>query len=149
MVHYAQLVSIKAPAQPNYEIQMRGASSESFVSRRYARGFKIISDETGYFAYRTYVEDNARVAYIVGVQPLEQARLERAVSTIYRNEEQVDAIVFVGRLPFHVRNLIKVPQKYAPKAVRMSGLILDETKVDDRVFVLSNWQVGLASFDVR
>lgn len=149
MVRYARLASIKTATQPSFEIQMSGACSEYFISRRYARDYKVVKDETGYFAYRTSFEDDALVAYIVDVQPLEQDRFERAVSTIYENEGHIDAIIFVGKLPFRVRNLIRVPQKYAPKAIRMSGRILDASKVDERVFAMSNWQVGLANFDVR
>ena len=149
MVRYARLASIKATTQPSFEIQMSGAGSEYFISRRYAGDYKVVKDETGYFAYRTSFEDNALVAYIVDVQPLEQDRFERAVSTIYKNAGHIDAIIFVGKLPFCVRNLIRVPKKYVPKAIRMSGLILDRSKVDEKIFVMPNWQVGLANFDVR
>jgi hypothetical protein len=149
MVQYAQHAAIKAATQPRYKIQMSGANAEDYISRRFDRDYKVVKDEAGYFAYRTSFEDNAYVAYIVDVQPLEQARLEQAVSSIYKNEGHVDAIIYVGKLPFRVRNLIRLPQKYAPKAIRMSGLILDRSKVDERVFVMSNWQVGLANFDVR
>ena len=149
MVGYTQLNCIKAVTQSIYKIQMSGANSEYFISSRYARDYKMIKDEMGYFAYKTSFEDNAHVAYIVDVQPLEQDRFERAVSTIYKKEKHVDAIIFVGKLPFRVRNLIKIPQQYAPKAIQMSGLILDRSKVDERVFDITNWQVGLVNFDVR
>lgn len=149
MVRYAQLASIKAVTQPSYKIQMSDANAEYFISRRYAKDYKVVKDETGYFSYRTSSEDDTLVAYIVDVQPLEQASFERAVSSIYKNEGHIDAIIYVGKLPFRVRNLIRVPQKFAPKAIRMSGSILDSSKVDERVFVMSNWQVGLANFDVR
>lgn len=149
MVRYAQLASNKAATQPNYKIQMSDANAEYFISSRYARDYKVVKDEAGYFVYRIYSEHDAQVAYIVDVQPFKQDRFERAVNTIHENEKHIDAIMYVGKLPFHVRNLIKAPSKYAPKEIRMSGRILDGSKVDERVFVMSNWQVGLANFDVR
>lgn len=149
MVRYAQLTPNKVATQPSFKIRISGVNAEYFITRRYAGDYKVVKDGTGYFAYRTYFEEDALVAYILDVQPLEQDGFERAVSSIYKNAGHVDAIIYVGKLSFLVRNLIRVPQKYAPKPIRMSGLILDRSIVDERVFDMSNWQVGLANFDVR
>jgi len=149
LVGYAQLNWINAVTQSNHKIQMSGTDLEYFISNRYAKNYQLIKDETGYAAYRTSFENNTHVAYIVDIQPLEQDRFERTVNAIYNSERHVDAIIFVGKLPFRVRNLIKIPEKYAPKKVRMSGMILDRSKVDERLFDIANWQVGLANFDVR
>lgn len=149
LVRYTQLTSTRMATRPSCKIQMGDANAEYFISNRYSRDYKVVKDEAGYFVYRVTSENNAQVAYIVDVQPLGQDRFEQAVSAIYENEIHIDAIMYVGKLPFRVRNLIKVPTKYAPKAIRMSGRILDGSKVDERVLVMSNWQVGLANFDVR
>ena len=58
-------------------------------------------------------------------------------------------ILYVGKLDFKVKNLIKVPSKYEPKTVHMSGKILDDSVVDNRVFDIKNWNVNLSNYDVR
>jgi hypothetical protein len=149
MVRYTQLTSIRSQKPLIYKIKMSDVDSEYFISKRYSKVHRIISDETGFFVYRTSFENNALVAYIVDVQPLEQGFFERAVNKIYKIELHIDAIIFIGKLPFHTRNMMKVPQRYAPKAIRLSGLILDRSKIDERVFDIASWQVGLVNFDVR
>lgn len=147
MVRYTQLVSGNR-TQPTYNIQM-DCLDDAFVAKRYARDYQVVAHDSSRYIYKTYPEDDALVAYIIEVQPLNQYTLEQAVAQIYHREKNIDAIMFVGKLPFRVRNLIKVPQKYLPKPVRMIGQILDKSLVDERVFTLSNWKVGIANYDVR
>jgi hypothetical protein len=149
VVLYTRAISSNPVKQLGCKVEMNTSNSEYFFSRRYDKNYKVINDEIGYVAYRTYFEGSALVAYVVDVYPLEQGRLERSVNLIYQDEKDLAAIIYVGKLPFRPRNMIKVPQKYIPKSIRMSGLILNKSKVDDRVFDVDNWQVSLASYDVR
>ena len=95
------------------------------------------------------IDQGALISYIMDFDPHTQVSIESAVQYIYKNEPDIDAIMYVGKLPFKPRNLIKVPQGYVPKQIRMAGLVLDNTKIDDRVFDIASWNVGLANFDVR
>jgi hypothetical protein len=130
-------------------ILMSENCSNFFISNRYAENYIIINDENGYFSYRFFLENNTPVVYILDVFPLSQERLEKAVNYIYQNLVDISAIIYVGNLNFSPRNMFKVPRKLTPKFIRMSGLILNHSEVDERVYEVSNWQVSLANFDVR
>lgn len=149
LVRFTQLTMQKPTIQSPFNIQMDYSNDKFFFSKRYAKDYRVVNDENGYFAYKIYIENEASVAYLIDIQPLNQNNVEQAVIEIYNRENVIDVIIFAGKLPFPVRNLIKVPQKYVPKEVRMIGLILDKSLVDERVFSIANWQVGIANYDVR
>jgi len=106
-----------------------------------------LSDQV-FFVYTIVAVGDISVAYIVDVNPLEKRLLEMAVRHVATAEKEIDVIMYVGKLTFRPKNLLQIPEKMEPKAIRMAGLILDETAVDDRVFNFDNWAVNLADFDV-
>ena len=72
------------------------------------------------------------------------------MKTVFTEElDNIDIIIYVGNIKFNVKNLIKVPKRYEPKTIHMSGVILNTTNVDDRVFDLNAWEVNLSNYDVR
>ena len=111
---------------------------------------KIIKFNKGYAVYKIYNEMSVRTAYLIDVYPLEKYYLESFVKLLYKKEiDNIDIIIYVGKVPFKIRNLVKVPKILEPKTVHMSGLILNSKIVDERVFDLSFWEVNLSNYDVR
>ena len=111
---------------------------------------KIIKFNNGYAVYKIYNEMSVRTAYLIDVYPLEKYYLESFVKLLYKKEiDNIDIIIYVGKVPFKIRNLVKVPKILEPKTVHMSGLILNSKIVDERVFDLSFWEVNLSNYDVR
>ena len=117
---------------------------------RYDDTYTLIEFRNGYMSYKLYNEDGVQTAYLIDVYPLSKKNIETAVKRIYEKEVGcIDLIIYVGNLDFKPKNLIEVPKKYEPKTVHMSGIILDNTKVDIRVFDINNWNVNLSNYDVR
>ena len=143
----SKIFSRSKDQDPNFKINK--IISNHFVKQRYTEDYNVITNEDGYFVYKNHIENDAKIAYLIDVQPLQQKKFENAVNTIYTQEKDIDAIMYVGKLSFKPRNLIKIPPKFSPKDIQMSGLILDKTKVDESIFDVSNWQVNLSTFDVR
>lgn len=116
---------------------------------RYDNSYYIYDFVGGYFSYKIYNEEGIQTLYIIDVYPLTKENLENAVKYAYKvNHKKVDLIMYVGLLDFNVRNLIKVPEKFEPKTVHMSGKILNK-KIRDDIYDIVNWNVNLSNYDVR
>lgn len=126
-------------------------NDKSFQAARYDASYSIENvKEESYFTYKIYDEEGTRTAYIIDVYPLCKFNLENAAKELYKKEKKnIDLIIYVGRLNFKVKNLFKIPEKYQPKNVHMSGKILDDTMIDERIFDIDNWNVNLSNYDVR
>ena len=124
---------------------------DAFVGYRYSNACKKVDlGENRFFVYRIIKENQARVAYLIDVFPLQKKIIENAVSYIFDNEKSnIDVIMYVGKLKFGLINLFKVPRRLEPKSIHMSGEILDTAKVDDKIFNIKNWNVNLSNFDTR
>ncbi len=133
----------------NYGIEK--VNNKVFRDGRYDDSYSVkMLCKDGYFVYKIYDEEGVRTAYIIDVYPLSKYNLENSIKELYSKEKNnIDLIMYVGNLDFSVKNLFKVPEKYRPKNVYMSGKILDDTLVDERVFDLKNWNVNLSNYDVR
>lgn len=126
-------------------------NDQSFLTARYDASYSVetLGDDS-YFAYKIYDEEGIRTAYLIDVYPLCKSSLENAVKELYKKEKNnIDLIIYVGHLNFKVKNMFKVPEKYQPKNVHMSGKILDDTIIDERIFDINNWNVNLSNYDVR
>lgn len=149
LILYSRFIRLGNSESPKFDIKINKDGNEHFLSERYKSDYSFVKSETGYFVYKKMIDQGALTIYIMDFEPHTQSSIEYAVQYIYKNEPNIDAIIHVGKLPFKPRNLIKVPQRYAPKQIKMAGLVLDNTKIDDRVFDIASWNVGLANFDVR
>ena len=125
-------------------------NNKNYLPNRYDNSYNIVDIDSGFYVYKIYIEDDVRTAFIIDVYPLTKKTLELSTKKIYIAEKgNIDVILYVGKLDFKVKNLIKVPSKYEPKTVHMSGKILDDSVVDNRVFDIKNWNVNLSNYDVR
>jgi hypothetical protein len=124
---------------------------ESYLRYRYdgTYEFKKI-DESAYYVYKIFDEENAKAAYLIDVYPNNKRMMEMAVKEMYMKEKgRIDLILYVGRLSFRVKNLIKVPARISPRRIHMSGKILIPDIVKENVFDIDNWNINLSNFDVR
>jgi hypothetical protein len=125
-------------------------SSEYYITKRYPRNAYYTLNSNNYVAaYRISIEDGAKVAFIVEIFPMSKRNLEDVVYKVYNSNSKIDAIIYIGKLNFKIRNLFKVPERFIPKQLRMSGLILDKSIIGNEVYNIGNWQVNLGSYDVR
>lgn len=113
-------------------------------------------DSTSFFSYLAkpfyYIHDileRMKVVFLMDVYPMEKKVFEKAARHIYVNEKGLDLIIFIGKLRFSPRNLLKLPKKYEPKSFKMLGKILIEGAInEDVIFDINNWNVNLSDFDL-
>jgi len=101
--------------------------------------------------YKIYEEQKqVSTVYIIDVMPLTPVCFDEAVRRVYRlTSGDIDLIIYVGKLPFRPRRLIKIPGAMEPQKIRMTGKILMPEVVDESVFEIENWNVNISNFDVR
>lgn len=151
---FSRFISIFLPVnavleQKKYEIDK--INDQAFIDYRYALfegNSKIIKDEFGYFSYRIESYEGTLIAYLIDAYPMTKDRFDYSVNHIIKKEPMIDAILFVGIIDFTPMGLFKVAKKFEPKTVYMAGKILDNTKIDNRIFNIQNWNVNLSNFDV-
>jgi len=127
-------------------------SDETFERHRYNESYRIIELDNGAKCiYKTYNEvHDARALYLIDVLPLSPDSFEEAIKRIYKAEaNSTDVIMYVGKLPFNPRNIVKTPRFMEPQKIRMTGKILIPGLVDKSIFEIGNWNVNISNFDVR
>lgn len=125
---------------------------KGFEKHRYGSQYGVEEvGDGGKCVFRICVEEwGVRVLYILDVCPLRADVYRQAVARLYaRYAQALDIMLYVGKLAFSPRPLIRVPTSWRPCRVRVCGKILIPGVVDDRVFQMDNWSVNLSNFDVR
>lgn len=137
------------PAPPLPIEKVNGEEFATYRFRQYDTDkYKVVARSGGHFVYKVEVVDGVKAGQLLDVFPLNRENLQSAVGHIHREEAAaMDAIVYVGNLPFRPRNLFKVPAGMRPRKVRVSGRILIGGRVDDRIFEAGNWNLNLSNFD--
>jgi hypothetical protein len=151
---YSRIINLFVNSHANKSCPIYGIeknNNKEYKDSRYDKSYQVVNlGDNGYFSYKIYTEKAIKTAYILDVYPLCKSNLQQAVKMVYKsNKNDIDLIIYVGKLHFNVVNLIKIPEKYQPKNVYMSGKILDGSIVDQRVYDLGNWNVNLSNYDVR
>ena len=137
---------------PRAEFPVQKVGDEAFRRHRYDKRHGVIQVRDGGEAtYCVYQEDDGvRVLYLIDVTPLTSDRFADAVRKLYSlADASVDLMLYVGRLPFAVQGLIRVPAAKRPRRIRMCGRILDPQRIDERILQINNWNVNISNFDVR
>lgn len=102
--------------------------------------------------YRLVTEDTAKVAYLMDFRE-DNRRSLRALTYALKviKEENIDLILFIGKLPFKQLLMIRLPEKYEPRRLPLTLNIIDKTFEDDLNVLqnLDNWNFGLMNFDAR
>ena len=147
--------ALAAQTQPLFVVQKK--TDQAFMDYRYSFYHRYSSEGTGYikvespcghFVYRREVFDGVAAAFLVDIYPLTKPHLTYAVSRVLAAEKhRVAAIIYVGHLGFRPNGLFKLPKRREPKKVRMTGKILIEGVVDERIFDLDHWCVNLSNYE--
>ena len=127
-------------------------NDEQFIRHRYDNSYNFLSLGGGaQCVFKLYVEEGGiRTLYLLDVWPMTPAAMDEMVREVYqRHRNDVDLIMYVGRLPFRSLRLIKVPHRLDPQKIRMTGKVLVEGAVPDSIFDINNWNVNVSNFDVR
>lgn len=134
------------------EFPIEKTCDEAFRKHRYDERHGVLHlKHGGDCMYRVYEEDGGvRVFYMIDLTPLTAAQFGEAVRRAYRIAVScADLMVYVGRLPFGARGLLRLPSSRQPRRIRMCGKILNPQRVDERVLQIEHWNINISNFDVR
>lgn len=151
---FSRVITLSSSSKSGINIQkspIQKINDYLFMKQRYDQTYTTIHlDQNHIFTYKIYLENGIRVAYIIDLQPIEKKLLEESVQYLHtKYSNSIDAIMYVGRLPFRPKNLFKVPKKYEPKTIHMSGKILDTEIISKNIFDITYWNINLSNYDVR
>ncbi|MFH1370583.1 MAG: GNAT family N-acetyltransferase [Planctomycetota bacterium] len=127
-------------------------NDEQFIKHRYDESYSFLSLNNGArCVYKIYAEkEGVRTLHLLDVWPMTPAVMDEAVREVFvQYHSSVDLIMYVGRLPFRPRRLIKMPEWLEPQKIRMTGKMLVEGAVSDSILDINNWNVNVSNFDVR
>lgn len=153
-ISYYKVNRSKSPINTKFHYNVEKINDDKFKKQRYNSKIhnQIVLKEGAEFCYTVYEEENGqKVAYLIDVCPLEPRYFDIAVSEVYKLEkDNVDLIIYVGKLKFKPNKLFKVPKRFEPRPIRMMGTIVsDSCGVDNRILDINNWNVNISNFDVR
>ena len=132
--------------------QIAKVDDEAFRKHRYSPDYKRLELSNGSTCFmRLHSEENgACVAYIIDVSPPTASAFKQAVKAVYDYvNNNSDVIMYIGKLDFQPKGLIKVPVSLQPKAVRFCGKVLLPDMVDEKILDIDHWQINLSNYDVR
>lgn len=133
------------------EYPIRKIDDEQFRQQRYTSDHRFLSLAGGAECVcRSYVEKNGSVAsYLIDVIPMNPANFSLAVKAVCQAFPNADIVIYVGKLEFQPCNLFRLPWRFHPQEINMTGKLLQEGVLDERFFAMGNWQINIANFDVR
>ena len=148
------LIMIKFKFKYNYNLPIYKLYNEDFHRSRYGNNneYKVLLKDEYKLIYKLDVSDHhnkAKIIWIMDVLPLNKSNLESSVNDLRKGNNDVDLIVYIGKLNSTPYNLIKVPDKFINENSIFSGKILDETKINNSVFKHDHWNVNSSNFDYR
>lgn len=130
-------------------------SNDILYKQRYTLEHKIKEIENVIFAYRVVQEGDTKSCYLIDFYNKKNNKkdtksLRIAIKYIIRYEN-IDIIIFVGKLSFFQNLLFKVPYKYEPKHLYFTADILSAANIKDeqKLLDITNWDFGLFNYDVR
>jgi hypothetical protein len=147
-------IMLGLPASRNtekYKCDIEKINDDLFIKHRYDDSYDFLSLSGGRAVFKIYSEKGgAKALHILDVWPMTPAAMDETVrEVLLRYGSVVDLILYVGRLPFRPRRLVKIPQWLEPQKIRMTGKVLVEGAVPDSIFDIDNWNVNVSNFDVR
>jgi hypothetical protein len=111
-------------------------------------GYTRMDTPCGHLVYRREAFEGVKVAFLVDVFPLTAHHLKYAVRRVFMQEKhRASAIVYIGHLPFRPSSLFGLPERLEPRKIHMTGKVLIDGVVDERVFDIRNWCVNLSNYD--
>ena len=134
----------------NIQKNIHKIDTRNFRHQRYSeKEHNIIKTDDYEIIYKLDIHENVNIAYILDVIPLNKSTLQKATSALSNKYNfGIDSIIYIGNINFNPINILKVPIQYEPKNIYVSGLILDNEVIDDRIWLLENWNLNLSNMDV-
>lgn len=103
--------------------------------------------------YRICDEEGKKVAYLMDFKEKGEKTLKALLfltRQIFRNENDIDAIVYIGTMNLSQPLLLKIPQKMIPKPLPLTiNVINGDKKLEAVALDMNSWDFGLQNFDVR
>ena len=128
---------------------------ESYNQSRYKRMdgiYQHVKTDEVEFYYKIKNHEGVRTAFLIDVIGKSEKRLWQAVKYIMRtNKREFDLLMYVGHLPDNIKKtgMIKIPRKYEPKHIYMTGTLVDKNVIDANDFYnVLNWDVNLSNYDL-
>jgi len=125
--------------------------SKEFLACRFMKGYVRRVEDGVEIVYKIENENGVKTAYIMHLGDEEGfsfRELVRGVGSILKNEN-IDLILFVGRLNLRQYLLFRVPVSKKPKKLPLTIDLMDQSFSNESISDIKNWKFGLIDFDVR
>lgn len=131
-------------------------SNDIIGKQRYTKYHKKNLIKNAFFSYRIVNENGIITCYLIDFYNTKKEikdlfSLHKAVQYII-SHENIDLIIFVGKLLFFQFLLFKVPFKFEPRHLHFMVDIISKDKISsnqEAIYNFRNWDFGLFNFDVR
>ena len=94
-------------------------------------------------------ENGFLISYLVDVCPSSGNALSKALRGLLKSQSRADLIAFIGVIPFRPGWMVRMPKNQIPKRFRLLGKMVIDDPMASSIWELSNWEINLATFDVR
>lgn len=133
----------------SFNYRKERSSFDPFRYRWFGGDYQIVDSDHGRFVYRKKEHEGVATAFLLDVHPVSRCNFEQAVRHIHSKEHRnVDAILYIGHLPFLPVSLLRVPRKFEPKQFNFTASLLKAENFCDSLFDIRNWEINLSSFDL-
>jgi hypothetical protein len=127
--------------------------AETYNATRYKRfdgNYNVVTHQGCKFAYKIMEYEGIRSAFLIDVFEKSAANFNKAIRYIIRSHhKESDILLYVGKLPFRLHGLLRIPKKLEPKKFHFIGEILRKDEIDkDLFFNINNWDVNLSNYDL-
>ncbi|MDB8998121.1 hypothetical protein PN613_16220 [Parabacteroides distasonis] len=112
--------------------------------------YRHYQDESMICHWKVSEFEGIKAAFLMDVYPMSKKNFDKAVRIAYNDcYKQVGMLLYVGKLPFTPKSIIKVPIKLNPKNFHFVAKILDKAVLNKEMVINgTNWDVNLASYDL-
>lgn len=130
-------------------------SNDIVEMQRYTYHHNKILIKNAFFSYRIVNEEGVITCYLIDFYNSQKKikdsySLGKAIKYI-SSLENVDLILFIGKISFFQNLLFKIPFKIEPKHLYFMADVINHEKIKNSAFVydFKNWDFGLFNYDVR
>ncbi|MDZ7693168.1 MAG: hypothetical protein U5K69_18950 [Balneolaceae bacterium] len=125
--------------------------TEEFLKSRFYKDYESVRTKFFNGYYKVVDEDGVMVAYIMysEINSIFSLKSLLKIKEVILKKENIDLIMYVGRLNFFPHFLLKVPSSKVPKKLPLTVDIIDKKFKRDDILNIKNWKFSLIDFDVR
>ena len=102
------------------------------------------------YIYKLEDEDGVKAAYVINAETAGKRSalaLFKCISAILMNN--VDIVLYVGKLGFFQTLMLRVPKKFEPKLLPLTCDLISKDEQYHDMLDMNNWDFGLQNYDVR